>query len=153
MFFGQAVVKELFDHSSHVNLSGWNNLANQTWRLTNLVDQSRRFGQSDVTIDQNGQPIMTLKPIGYDDLPIWLNNHNTLANQTWRLTNLVDQSWHLSRVSDVFYWFSLFSSEPFSPHCIFSRVHATLHPALSVGRLVTLHFFYNFHFLTSQLMP
>ena len=40
---------------------------------------------------------------------------------------------------------------------IFSRVHATLHPALSVGRsiglLVTLYFFYDFIYLTSLLLP
>ena len=40
---------------------------------------------------------------------------------------------------------------------IFSRVHATLHPALSVGWLVgwsvTLYFFYDFYFWTSLLLP
>ena len=36
---------------------------------------------------------------------------------------------------------------------IFSRVHATLQPALSVGRSVTFYFFYDFNFLTPQLLP
>ena len=41
--------------------------------------------------------------------------------------------------------------------CFFSRVHATLHPALSVGqsvgRSVTLYFLYDFYFWTSLLVP
>ena len=36
---------------------------------------------------------------------------------------------------------------------VFSRVHTTLHPALSVGRLVTLYFFYDFYFWTLLLQP
>ena len=40
-----------------------------------------------------------------------------------------------------------------SKRCVFSRVHATLQPALSVGRsvgwLVTLYFFYHFYFFKS----
>ena len=42
-------------------------------------------------------------------------------------------------------------------HYLFSRVHATLQPAFSVGRLVgpsvTLYFFYDFISLTSLLLP
>ena len=55
-------------------------------------------------------------------------------------------------------WRCFKSSRSFSSfRLVFSRVHATLHPALSVGRSVCrsmkFYLFYDFYFWTSQLLP
>ena len=89
-----------------------------------------------------------------------MENHHECSKNCWKLKKVKMLSWHPAGLSKGVSWL-----QEWSIFTIFSRVHATLQPALSISRLVswwvgwsvgwsvTLYFFYDFISFISLLLP